>query len=85
MRKNVLQRIWAEAGRFQSKTGIEPTVVYLGTEELREAMRMRLVVGRPVKFNTGIEWAAGWGLLTWFVGGRKLQRLDRDSYVGVGI
>jgi hypothetical protein len=85
MRKNVIKRVGEEAGRFRSKTGVDPTVVYLGTEELREAIRMRLVVGRPVKFNTGIELATGWGRLTWFVGGRKLQRLDRDSYVGGGL
>jgi hypothetical protein len=82
MRKNVIRRIWEEAGRFRSKTGVDPTVVYLGAEELSELQEMRgVLVLRPVAGT----WVEGWQSLSVHFSGRELLQVLAYRYLAVGI
>jgi hypothetical protein len=74
MSKNVVQRIWEAAGRFRSKTGVEPTVIYLGNPEWYELEDLLGYI--DVTSND-------WGL-QWRFSGRRLFYVG-GSYLAVGI
>jgi hypothetical protein len=85
MRKNVIKRIWEEAGRFRSKTGVDPTVVYLGVFQREELFPMNVTVARLGKVRVVDKHGVGWARLGHYLSGRLIIPVAESSYLRVGI